>query len=271
MNSENRSLARSPGALGVLVTGASGGIGADLARVFARNGHPMALVARSNDKLAELAEELRREHGVPVVVVTADLSRAGASKTLADDLAQQNFQTGILVNNAGYGLMSDFKDQDQADQLGIIDVNCRALTEMTGTFLPQIVAARGRILNVASVASFYPGPGAAIYYASKAYVLSFGRALDHELKDKGVTVTSLCPGPTRSNFFQRAGFSGEGFRAMAMMDSMPVAEAGYRATMAGKKQIVPGFQNWLMASLSGLTPHFIGLRVVEFVQKRRAN
>lgn len=258
------------GALPALITGASGGIGADLARVFARNGHPVALVARSADKLHQLAEELRRDHGVRVVVAGADLAKPGAAQALVQDLTAQGFRPGILVNNAGYGLIDTFEEQDQADQLGIIDLNCRALTEITRTFLPQIVAARGKILNVASIAGFYPGPGAAVYYASKAYVLSFGRALHHELRHKGVTVTSLCPGPTRSNFFARAGFPRMGLRSMMLMESMPVAEAGYRATMVGRKQVAPGLQNWLLVSLAGVTPHFLSLRIIEFAQKQTA-
>lgn len=255
--------------LPALITGASTGIGADLARIFARNGHPVALVARSGDRLAGLAEELKRDHGATVHVMALDLERAGASKDLAGRLADSGFRPGILVNNAGYGDWGRFAEQDQRNQLGIVDLNCRMLTEMTGTFLPDLIAAKGRILNVASLAGFYPGPGAAVYYASKAYVLSLSRALNHELKAKGVTVTALCPGPVKTEFFERAAGGGNPFRGMRMMASMPVAEAGYRGVMAGKREVVPGVQNWIMAKISGLSPLFIALPFVAAIQMRR--
>ncbi|MGE3244962.1 MAG: SDR family NAD(P)-dependent oxidoreductase [Beijerinckiaceae bacterium] len=258
-------------ALPALITGASGGLGADLARVFARNGHRLALVARSRDGLDALAAELRREFNADVTVAAMDLSEAGACARLKAELDAAGFEPAILVNNAGFGLISRFEDQDSGQLANMVDLNCRALTELTSVFLPPIAAARGKILNVASLASYYAGPGAATYYATKAYVLSLSRALAYELKGAGVTVTALCPGPTRTRFFDRASGGTNPMKGMAMMESMPVAETGYRALMAGRREAVPGLQNWVLAFFSGVTPQWIALPFVGAIQLRRRN
>lgn len=254
--------------LPALVTGASGGIGADLARVFARNGHALALVARSGDKLAVLKAELTATHGVAVEIITNDLEQHDAAAALQQELASRGFVPGILVNNAGFGLNGAFGELDRGQQLALIDLNIRALTQLTHIFLSGIIEARGAILNVASVASFFPGPGMAAYYASKAYVLSFGEALSYELKDKGERVSTLCPGPTKTGFMQRAGIPPAG-EAFYTMQSMPVAECGYAGLMRGQRVIVPGWLNRTLRALSSITPHRISMRGIARMQFKR--
>ncbi len=253
-------------ALPVLITGASSGIGADFARIFARKGHPLALVARSGSALEVLALELVTPGVRAPVTLALDLSTHDAAERLAAALAEQNFCTEILVNNAGYGLNGPVGALDAAGQLGIVDLNIRALTDITLKLLPEITAAKGRILNVASTAAFLPGPGMAVYYASKAYVLSFSEALSHELAASGVSVTALCPGPTETDFFRRAGGKAGKLKSLGMMKSMDVAEAGYRGLMAGKRVVVPGFMNKLVAVFGPLAPRALLLPAVARVQ-----
>jgi len=258
----------SNGKLPALITGASGGIGADLARVFARHGHPVALAARSGERLQALANELQEQTGIRATIAACDLEQPQAAPALMSDLAAAGFSPGILVNNAGFGLNGPFADLELEKQLALIDLNIRALTQLTSLCLPHIAAARGRILNVASVASFFPGPGMAAYYASKAYVLSLGEALSWELRASGVTVSTLCPGPTNTGFMDRAGIPPSG-KAFYSMPSMPVAEAGYRGLMAGKRVIGPGALNKVLAGLSGIVPHRISMRGIARMQYRR--
>ena len=258
----------SNGKLPTLITGASGGIGADLARVFARHGHPVALVARNGERLQALATELLETTGMDATVAVCDLEQPHAAPALMAELQAAHFSPAILVNNAGFGLNGPFAELELEQQLALIDLNIRALTQLTSLCMPQIVAARGRILNVASVASFFPGPGMAAYYASKAYVLSLGEALSWELAASGVTVSTLCPGPTNTGFMDRAGIPASG-KAFYSMPSMPVAEAGYRGLMAGKRIIVPGMLNKLLAGLSGIVPHRISMHGIARMQYRR--
>ena len=254
--------------LPALITGASGGIGADLARVFARNGHDVALAARSRDKLEALATEIEAAYPVKASIFVVDLEQHGAVQRLHQELAQANFSTGILVNNAGFGLNGTFSALDIDQQLALIDLNIRALTQMSHAFLPGIIAAKGAILNVASVASFFPGPGMAAYYASKAYVLSLSEALAFELRNDGVRVSALCPGPTKTGFTKRAGIPARG-EAMYAMASMPVAELGYKGLMAGQRVIVPGFANRILRLLSSFVPHRLTMRGVARIQMNR--
>jgi short-subunit dehydrogenase len=250
----------------VLITGASGGIGADLARICARQGHPLALAARNEAALQALADELGTPGGRRPLVVPLDLAEPGATAALVAALTQADFEPSILMNNAGYGLNGQVARLDHAAQLGIVDLNIRALTELTLAFLPAITATKGRILNVASIAAFLPGPGMAVSYASKAYVLSFSQALAEELKGSGATVTALCPGPTATDFFSRAGGKASKLKAFGMMKSMDVAEAGYSGMMAGRRVVVPGFANKFMATFSPLTPRALLLPFIARVQ-----
>lgn len=255
----------------VLITGASSGIGADLARVFARNGHDLALVARSEDKLQALADEIAAEGHPRPLILPCDLARPEAPDLIADWLKSAEATLSILVNNAGYGLLGDAADLDPAAQLGIIDLNVRALVALTLRFLPELRAGKGKILNVASVVAYLPGPGMAVYYASKAFVLSFSKALSQELKPYGGTVTALCPGVTYTGFQSRAGMPKdlEVFR-FGGAPSMAVAETGHAALMAGRRVVIHGFTNRLLCFFAPLTPTAILLPVIAAMQKAKA-
>lgn len=255
-----------------LITGASSGIGAELARVFARHGHDLALVARSADRLNALAGELVANGRPRPLVIPCDLSRPQAADGIADALAAADARVAFLVNNAGYGLLGPVSALDPREQLGIVDVNVRALLDTTLRFLPDLKAAHGRILNVASVASYMPGPGMAVYYASKHFVSAFSRALSQELSEAGVGVTLLNPGVTRTGFHARAGLP----RAPALAGQVKsgasarsVAEAGYAGMMAGRRVVVPGWGNKVGAALLPLLPDRFILPLVHRFQSGR--
>ncbi len=252
-----------------LVTGASGGIGADLARVMARNGHDLALVARSVDKLAALAAEIAATGRPAPLVVAMDLAAPGAADALAKAMSDAGAKVELLVNNAGFGLNGAALTLDRAEQADMIDLNVRALTDLSLRFAPDIAAARGKILNVASVAAFLPGPGMAVYYATKAYVLSFSEALGEELRPSGATVTCLCPGYTATDFQARAGLAGAALDKFPAMTSMAVAEAGYAAMMAGRRRVTTGLSNKIMVALLPLIPRSLVLPIVARLQMKR--
>jgi hypothetical protein len=256
-----------------LITGASGGIGADLARVFSAHGHDLALVARSRDRLDALADEIAALGRPRPLVFAADLAERGAVEHLAAALQKAGASADILVNNAGFGLMGECAALDPAEQLAIVDLNVRALVETTLRFLPQIVAARGKILNVASIVSFFPGgPGMALYYASKAFVRSFTLALGQEMRGRGVAVTVLCPGYTRTGFQSRAGFEAETLAFLPGQSAMEVAEAGFAGLIAGRREVVPGLVNKVTAWLLPFSPKALILPVLSRLQqKRRGN
>ena len=188
-----------------IITGASAGIGLELAKVFARNGHRLVLVARRKDKLDALADEIAAGGQPRPEVIALDLSVAGVADKLAQELASRNLEAGTIVNNAGFGLTGQAAALPRAEQLAMVDLNVRALTELSLAFVDSLARHKGGILNVASLASFLPAPGMAVYYATKAYVLSFSEALHVELRKKGVRVTALCPGPVPTEFQARAG------------------------------------------------------------------
>jgi uncharacterized protein len=257
----------------MIVTGASGGIGADLARHAASKGHDLALVARSGDALNALADEIAAapgwRHERPLVF-PLDLARPGAPAELAAAVEAAGAAPEILVNNAGYARLGPAADDDLAEQLGMIDLNIRALTELSLIFAPKLAQARGRLLNVASIAAFMAGPGMAIYYASKAYVLSFSEALSVELAPLGVSVTALCPGMVPTGFQKRAGFSAHmNWAKLGALSSPVVARAGYDGMMAGKRVVVPGLLMKLFAWTSPLTPKPLSLAAVGALQLRR--
>jgi short-subunit dehydrogenase len=252
-----------------VVTGASGGIGADIARVLARRGHDLALVARSGDKLETLAAEIEAQGRPRPLVVALDLGERDAAEKLAAALAAAAATTDILVNNAGFGLAGEAASLDVAEQLAVIDLNVLALVALTLRLLPDLIACRGRILNVASIAAFLPGPGMAVYYATKAFVLSFSEALSEELRRQGVTVSVLCPGPVTTGFVARSGSDPELFKRFTPMESMPVAEAGVAGLMAGKRVILPGLMNKLTGWFTPLIPHTLLLPMVAQIQAGR--
>lgn len=254
-----------------VVTGASSGIGYELSRVFAKNGYPLLLVARNGEKLQALAQELQASHGVSVSTCVADLAVAEGSRQVVDAARQLGRPMEILVNNAGFGVYGPFVEADLDATLQMLQVNVVSLTRLTRLLLPEMVQRNsGRILNVASVAAFVPGPLLAVYYASKAYVLHFSEALDEELCGSNVRVTALCPGPTATGFESRAGL-GESklFSSQKVMDARTVAEAGYHGLMRGRRLIIPGWRNKLIGQSTRLTPRWLLAKIARRLQERR--
>jgi len=252
-----------------LITGASGGIGLELARVFAENGHDLVLVARSAPKLEALANELAGRHGVRARALTGDLRQPEAPAAIEAALTGETID--VLVNNAGFGLLGPFSTTDLAAERDMIQVNVSALVELTKRFLPGMVERRrGRILNVASTAAFQPGPLMSVYYASKAFVLHFTEALACELAGTGVTVTALCPGPTATGF-QAAARMGRVrlLRGPLVMDAATVARIGYDGLMKGKRVVVPGLLNALLVQGVRFTPRRVAAAVVRRLQEQR--
>lgn len=223
-----------------LITGASAGIGAELARVFAAKGHRVALVARRADRLDALACEIATSGGKAPIPIPCDLQAPDAGDRIEAALAAAGAEVEYLVNNAGFGLFGRAAELDRAGQLGIIDVNIRALADLSLRFAPDVIRHRGGILNVGSIAGFLPGPGMAMYYASKAFVLSFTEALRQELKPHGVRVTVLCPGPVQTEFQARSGFRPGFDSAILDVSAADVARQGYRGLMANRRAVLPG-------------------------------
>ncbi len=252
-----------------VITGASGGIGADLARVMARDGQDLALVARSTAALEALADEIEATGRPRPLIITLDLAAPGAADALKQALSSASASAECLVNNAGYGLNGWISELDRADQVGIIDLNIRALTDITLALLPDIIRHKGGILNVASTAAFLPGPGMAVYYASKAYVLSFSQALGAELRGQGVRVSALCPGPVETGFAARAQFQANLLKIYHIATSLDVAEAGYAGFKSGKRVIVPGWMNKMTVWTTPFMPKAVVLPVVKWLQARR--
>ena len=253
-----------------LITGASAGIGTELARVFAANGHRLALTARRADRLEALASELSAKGGKKPIVIACDLQEADAGEKIAAALAAEDVELDHLVNNAGFGVFGDAVRRDRAEQLGIIDVNVRALTDLSLRFADQLVRNKGGILNVGSIAGFLPGPGMAVYYASKAYVISFTEALRCELGKRGVRVTVLCPGPVPSEFQARAGFAPGLDSAILNVSAADVARDAYRGLMANKRAVLPGLGIKIVPLLLRFFPRgFILAAVGKFQMRKR--
>jgi short-subunit dehydrogenase len=229
-----------------LVTGASSGIGLELAKLCAAGGFGLILVARSAERLAEFAASLAKTHGIEASVVAADLSDPAAPQSIFERTRQLTVE--ILINNAGFGLRGPFAETDWSAEARLIQVNVTALVNLTKLFLPEMLGRRsGRILNVASTAAFVPGPLMAMYYASKAFVLSFSESVANEVQGSGVTMTVLCPGPTRTAFSAAAGIADSNLFKGSSMGADEVARIGYRAMMAGKTEVIAGARNrWMM-------------------------
>jgi short-subunit dehydrogenase len=240
----------------VLVTGASGGIGYELARLFAKDRYNLVLVARSGDKLSQIAAELQKEFGISVQTVALDLTAEPAARGLFNQLQSEGVVVDVVVNNAGYGVFGEFAGMAEEEIQGQIELNVSALTELTRLFLPGMLERRGgKIMNVASTAAFQPGPLMAVYYATKAYVLSFSEALANEVAGTGVVVSCFCPGATDTGFQKRAGMENSRlFKKIGAMNVKTVAHDGYRGLMAGKTLVISGMQNWLVAESVRFAP-----------------
>lgn len=252
-----------------VITGASAGIGVALAREFARHGHELALVARREDRLNKLADELAAGGAPRPIVIAADLAQAGSAQRIGDALAAHGAEPQYVVNNAGFGLVGTAAASDRAGQLAMVDVNVRTLTELSLAFVDSLSRHKGGILNVGSTAGFLPGPGSAVYYATKAFVLSFSEALHSELGQRGVKVCVLCPGPVPTEFAEVAGVREERKPGLLTRSAEEVAAAGYRGLMANKRTVVPGLLNKLVLIGVRIAPRRVLLRKVDQRQSRR--
>lgn len=239
-----------------LITGASSGIGHELAKLFARDGYSLVLVARSRDRLSSIAADLGGRFGISVRPIALDLASSHASSSLFEQLQAEGLDIDVLVNNAGFGTFGEFAGIQEEEILGQIQLNVTALTHLTRLVLPGMIARReGKIMNVASTAAFQPGPLMAVYYATKAYVLSFSEALANELAGSGVLVTCFCPGATDTGFQKRAGMENSRlFKKIGPMKVETVARDGYRGLMAGKTVAISGMRNRLVAQSVRFAP-----------------
>jgi short-subunit dehydrogenase len=253
-----------------VITGASAGIGHALAQVFAAHGHEVVLVARREELLKNLAAEIAATGAPRPTVLPIDIARPDAAQRIGEALAANGLEPDIIVNNAAFGLVGQADTLDRGEQLAMVDLNVRALTDLSLAFLPALERRRGGILNVASVAGFMPGPGMAVYYASKAYVISFSQALHQELARKGVRVTALCPGPVPTEFFARAGIKNATYPRLAIRSAQRVARDGYRGLKEGRRLVVPGFPNKVGATLLGLLPRRLVLGVIDARNRGRS-
>ena len=252
-----------------LITGASSGIGAALAHEFAANGHELVLIARREQALAALADAIAAKGTSRPTVLPADVARTDVTRDIAEALDQRGLEPDVVVNNAGFGLVGDADALDRAEQLAMIDLDVRALTDLSLAFVDSLKRRRGGILNVASTAAFMPGPGMAVYYATKAYVLSFSEALHRELKPQGVRVTVLCPGPVPTEFQARAGMGADALPGFLTRSAEEVARDGYRGLMQGRRVVVPGAANRAVTAALRVTPHSLLLELIARQQRRR--
>lgn len=253
-----------------LITGASDGIGLELARIMAQNGYNLVIVARNRDKLNMLASELCSLYNTKVHVIAKDLSLPGAPCDVMNDLDAGNINVDILINNAGFGDFGMFADSDWNKMHSMIELNITALTYLTRLCLPYMISkGKGRIMNVSSTAAFQPGPLMSVYYATKAYVQSFTEAISNELEIHGITVTALCPGPTISGFQKAASLDGSRlFKNRRIPSSREVALFGYDAMLNGRRVAVHGTLNRLMSLSVRFAPKGLLLKVVRFIQEK---
>jgi uncharacterized protein len=253
-----------------LITGASNGIGLELAKIHASNGGNLVLVARNKSKLDEIKTELEKQYNISVHTIGKDLSIPNAAKEVYDETTQQKIQIDYLINNAGFGDFGMFVETDWSKELQMINLNITTLTQFTKLYLQDMVARKsGKIMNVASTAAFQSGPTMAVYYATKAYVLSFSEAIDNEVSDKGVTVTSLCPGATESGFQAAAAMEESALvKGKKLPTSKEVAEYGYKAMLSGKTVAIHGLMNYLMANSVRFTPRAIVVKLTRKLQDK---
>ncbi|WP_404785221.1 SDR family NAD(P)-dependent oxidoreductase [Altericista sp. CCNU0014] len=251
-----------------LITGASSGIGKALVENFAKDGYDVILAARSFSKLENRAIELQSRYGIAATAIAADLeSEEGASKLHAE-IEARGFTLSALANNAGYGLFGEFKDSSLPEELAMMRVNMTAVVILTKLFLPDLLSTQGKIINTASTAAFQPGPYMAIYYATKAFVLSFSEAIAAELEGTGVTVTAFCPGATASGFQDKANMQRSALvKGKKLPTADEVAALGYRAMQRGQRVYIPGTMNWLMAQSTRFVPRNVATRIVKAMSK----
>jgi uncharacterized protein len=254
-----------------LITGASSGIGYDLCPLFAADKYDLVIVARNKSKLEEIAIQLTKQYQINVIPIVMDLSATDSADMLYAEIEKQSLEIKVLANNAGFGLLGEFATADYQRINEMMSLNMITLTKLTRLLVPEMLGrGSGKILNVASTAGFQPGPLMAVYYASKAYVLSFSEALANEIKGSGVTVTTLCPGPTETLFQEVAGANKTLLFSKAnMMSSPEVALAGYRGMLKGKRLVIPGFRNKLLVVLVKFLPRSWVLMFVRKIQEKR--
>jgi short-subunit dehydrogenase len=253
-----------------LITGASSGIGAALARVFGGHGHETFLVARRAAELAKVADAIFKAGGKPPQILAVDLAQRGACDRIASELAARRLEPAIVVNNAGFGLFGQATRLSRTEQLAMIELNVRALTDLSLRFLDSLARHRGGILNVSSLAAFVPGPDMAIYHASKAYALSLSEALAQELEPKGIRVTVLCPGPVKTEFQRRSGLADDLYPQLMERSAERVAREAYAGFMAGRRVVVPGSYNRVAASLLRILPRGGAIALARRSRKRTA-
>lgn len=254
-----------------LITGASSGIGKALAHEFARDGYHLVLAARSVGKMQALADELQQRHHITVTVIGADLETHDGARQLHADIKARGITLSALVNNAGYGTFGEFKDSALEPELAMMQLNMHTVVVLTKLFMPDLIHTRGKVLNTASTAAFQPGPYMSVYYATKAFVLSFSEAIAAELAPHGVTITALCPGPTASGFQDKADMHASALvTGKKLPTSEDVASKGYRAMQRGQRVYVPGCMNWTMAQSVRFTPRNMVTALVKHMFKPTA-
>ncbi|HYN04188.1 MAG TPA: SDR family oxidoreductase [Vicinamibacteria bacterium] len=251
-----------------LITGASSGIGKALAENFAKDGYALVLAARGVAKMQALADELQQRHGITATVIGADLETSEGATRLHAEVKRRGIILSALVNNAGYGSFGEFKDSALGPELAMMQLNMTTVVVLTKLFMPDLIATRGKVLNTASTAAFQPGPYMAVYYATKAFVLSFSEAIASELEGTGVSVTALCPGPTASGFQDKADMHASALvKGKKLPTAQAVAAQGYRAMQRGQRVFIPGVMNWLMAQSTRFAPRSVVTGLVKAMSK----
>lgn len=256
----------------VLITGATSGIGYELAKIFARNKYNLVLTGRNEERLNQIKNEFLALN-ISIDTFSCDLAKPNSAKQLFEFLSKHNLEIDFLINNAGFGLLGPFNELDLKSQLEMIQVNITSLVELTHLLIPSMIKRNsGKIMNVASTAAFQPGPDMAIYYATKSFVLSFSEALHYELKDYGISVSTLCPGPTKTDFQRRARMENinlEKSKLLPYMSAEKVAEIGYKGLMKGKRVIIPGMMNKIGVMMVKFIPKKIILNVIKIFNSKR--
>lgn len=253
----------------VLITGASSGIGLEMARVFASQGHRLVLLARRREQLEQLASELRERHQTESVVIAADLADANEPARVKQELTAQGVVVDVLVNNAGFGLLGPHAELDSQRQLDMVQVNVASVVHLTRLFLPDMIARnRGGVLNVSSTAAFQGGPGMAVYYATKAFLLSYTEALKEELRRTRLHVSCLCPGPTHTGFIEAAGMQGVGLFKFGAQSAHAVAVAGVRGFQAGRTIAISGLRNLMVVWMGKFSPRWVTRKIAGFLNRK---